>query len=91
MTNYTMLGEYIAFSEQAKDAANRRFAEMHNLGQELMRLAGEPERNFDETEMQRRLKAISAADAEMKAALQKANEAAPLCGKPAIHPSSLAR
>lgn len=39
MTNYTALGEYTAYSEQARDAAGRRFAYMKNLANQLNRMA----------------------------------------------------
>ncbi|MBC0772481.1 hypothetical protein FSH20_005485 [Escherichia coli] len=39
MTNYTALGEYTAYSEQARDAAGRRFAYMKNLASQLNRMA----------------------------------------------------
>ena len=43
MTNYTALGEYTAYSEQARDAAGRRFAYMKNLASQLNRMAEQPE------------------------------------------------
>lgn len=84
MTNYAMLGEYTAFSEQAKDAARRRFACMHNLGQTLMNLSERAEMPFDETAATAQLSEIQKADIEMRAALERANQAAKLCGKPEL-------
>lgn len=43
MTNYMALGEYTAYSEQARDAAGRRFAYMKNLASQLNRMAEQPD------------------------------------------------
>lgn len=81
MTNYAMLGEYTAFSMQAKDAGCRRFACMHNLGQMLIRLSEQAETPLDEASIAKQMNEIQQADTEMRAALERANQAAKLCGK----------
>lgn len=81
MKNYMMLGEYTAFSEQAKDAARRRFTYLHDLGRALVNVSERAEMPFDETAVAEQLSEIQKADTEMRAALERANQAAKLCGK----------
>lgn len=52
MTNYTALGEYTAYSEQARDAAGRRFAYMKNLANQLNRMAEQPDMVVQEEALQ---------------------------------------
>jgi len=82
--NYQALGEYTAYQQQARDAADRRFALLHNLGGQLSRLAGEPERNADYAALADSLRQAEQAECECSAALARANAAAALCGKPEL-------
>ncbi|WDC28295.1 hypothetical protein PS043_15185 [Escherichia albertii] len=91
MTNYTALGEYTAYSEQARDAAGRRFAYMKNLASQLNRMAEQPDMVVQEETLQCAIADIIASENEMRAAVEKANASAPLCNKPLITPDSLSR
>ena len=90
-TNYAALGEFTAYSRQAKDAADRRFALLHNLSGRLARLAEAPGEVFDLAQTVRDAEAVSAADRELRAALERANQAADLAGEQPISYASLAR
>lgn len=81
MTNYAALGEFTAYSRQAKDAASRRFALLHNLSNTLRRQSEDPLIPFAEDKLQADVAEIASADAEMRAALERANQAAALCGE----------
>lgn len=89
MTNYAALGELTAYSRQAKDAAGRRFALLNNLSVELRRLSEDPVMDVDTDKIQREFSEIGKADAEMRAALDRANQAAALCGEPLLTLSKL--
>ncbi|MFX2607051.1 hypothetical protein [Enterobacter mori] len=91
MTNYAALGEYTAYSEQARDAAGRRFAYAKNLSTQLRLLADRPEGGVNQQELQRAVDDIAAADREMNAALERANQSAPLCNKPLLTHRSLSK
>ncbi|NUH53994.1 UNVERIFIED_ORG: hypothetical protein FHU00_3958 [Citrobacter freundii] len=91
MTNYIALGEYTAYSEQARNAAGRRFAYMKNLACQLNRMAEQPDTVVQEEALRSAVADIIASDKEMRAALEKANASAPLCGKPDITLNSLSR
>lgn len=81
MTNYAALGEYTAYSRQATDAASRRFSLMQNLSHELKRMSESPTDEVNTGRLSGALEDIYQADAEMRAALKRANEAAVLCGE----------
>ncbi|EDN6659407.1 TPA: hypothetical protein H2V12_001822 [Salmonella enterica] len=91
MTNFAKPGEFTAYSEQAYDAAYRRYALMHNLSQVLMRLRDDIDSPIPENCFQAELTEIARADLEMRAALAQANGAAALCGKPPLRLSDLTR
>lgn len=91
MTNYMALGEYTAYSEQARDAAGRRFAYMKNLASQLNRMAEQPDMVVQEEALQCAIADIIASENEMRAAIEKANASAQLCNKPFITPDSLSR
>ena len=78
--NYQALGEFTAFSEQAKDAADRRFALLHNLGSKLLQLS-KSEKVIDFTEIEEQLAALRSNDAQLYAAVERANQAAALAVK----------
>ena len=82
--NYQALGEYHAYKKQAEDAANTRFAMLHNLSMLAGNLAKNPAKMADFAEIHESVKQIEAADDEMNAAIDKANQAAPLCGEKTI-------
>lgn len=91
MTNYTALGEYTAFSEQARDAAWHRFAYTKTLANELNKMAEQPDMVVQEDALSRVIADIIASEKEMRAAMEKANAAAPLCNKPALTADCLRR
>lgn len=79
--NYQALGEFTAYKQQARDAADRRFALLHNLAAELQKLSRQPGTAVERERLAERLREIEAADREFRAALERANAAAPLCGE----------
>ncbi|MCX8962156.1 hypothetical protein EHW64_13695 [Erwinia psidii] len=89
MTNYTALGEFTGYSRQAKDAASKRFSLLHTLACELQHLSVDPLTPFEGASYQAAITAIGRADAEMRAAIKRANEAAALCGENPLTLSSL--
>lgn len=89
MTNYAALGEFTAYSRQAKDAASRRFALLHNLSDSLRGLSEDPLIPLAEDKLQSDIADIARADAEMRAALERANQAAALCGESPLALSKL--
>lgn len=91
MTNYAALGEYTAYAEQTKNAAGRRYAYMNNLANELRKLAEKPEENANLSRLNESMSDIIAADREMRAALERTNQAAPLCNKPTVTLSDLVK
>lgn len=84
MTSYTAHGEYTACSAQARDAAGRRFAYMKTLANELNKMAEQPDMVVQEDALSRVIADIIASEKEMRAAMEKANAAAPLCNKPIL-------
>lgn len=89
--NYAALGEYHAHKTQANDAANRRFALLHNLGSQLLRAAGQTVKATDMGAIKEQLAEIAAAEREFHAAIERANQAAPLCGEPDLSPLQFGR
>lgn len=83
-TNYAALGEYTAYAQQAKDAADTRFALLHNLSINLARAAKYPQETCNIEKLREKLAAIEACEREMHAAVAQANQKAPLCHKPAL-------
>lgn len=75
--NYHALGEFTAFSQQAKDAAGKRFALLHNLGSDLTKLSKE-DGAIDFISLTARLEEVRLVEAEMFAAVERANQAAAL-------------
>jgi hypothetical protein len=90
---YELLGEYHAFMKQAKNAAEKRFAVLHNLSEQIRSLADDPTKTIDtETDaIERAIAEAKAAEFEMTAAIGCVNEAAKLCGKEEITTSSFKR
>ena len=80
--NYQALGEYAAHKRQAIEAAKTRFAYLTVLGRNLIESADKPEQAILEADIQKTLDSIFRYDREMRAALNRANTAAPLCGEP---------
>lgn len=80
----SMLYEYTALSEQAKDAMLTRNTYMRYLAESLVSLSERPEMPFDETEFVGLFGNILKVDTEMRTALERANQAAKLCGKPEL-------
>ena len=91
MTNYSALGEYTAYAAQARDAALRRCALLNNLAATLRRQAERPADPFDSDAHRSALDDIDAACRELSAALDRANQAAALCGERAITVDALVR
>lgn len=91
MTNYAALGEYTAYEQQARDAAGRRYVLMNNLSCKLRRDADRPDTEVDLAGLQQTIDEIAAAEREMRAALERANQSAALCNKPAISIHSLSK
>lgn len=89
--NYQAMGEYHAHKKQAKDAADRRFAVLHNLSTLARSLAENPDKALDAEAMRAAVTDAESAGREMLAALFRANQAAALCGESEIGPGSLAR
>jgi hypothetical protein len=89
--NYQALGEYTAYKQQARDAADRRFALLHNLAAAVQALAQKPGLAVEEERLAAALREAEAADREFRAALRKANAAAPLCGERELHPEQFGR
>lgn len=87
--NYAALGEYTAHAQQARDAAVRRLALMHNLGVQLTTRARQPGQPLDLAAARATLDDIAACDRELAAALARANQAAALCGEREIGAESL--
>lgn len=81
MKNYAALGEHTALTEQARDAALRRYALLSNLSHDLLRLADKPEQQPSAEDIDRAVDGILKADKQMRAAIDRANELAPLCDK----------
>lgn len=90
-TNYAALGEYTAFSAQARDAVQHRYTMLNNLGSTLVRAAQRPDETVDIAAARRVLDDYEAAGRELEAALTRANQAAALCGKPALDIHALLR
>ncbi|WP_337050195.1 hypothetical protein [Serratia fonticola] len=84
MTNYTKLGEYTAYLEQSKDAAHRRYSLLHNMASRLSNLKERPEPVITMDDLSLELQEIVKADREMRVALEEANRAGALCGKPEL-------
>jgi hypothetical protein len=80
--NYQALGEHTAYTAQTKDAANNRFACLHNLGGALIRASKNPQEPFDPEKLRKQFEEAVAYDREMHAALARANQAAALCDQP---------
>lgn len=73
MQNYTSLGEYAAYTQQARDAACRRYALSHYLSHDILTIRDTPGDKVDVARLARQLDEIVKADAEMRAALGRAN------------------
>lgn len=89
--NYQALGEYHAYRKQAEDAADARFAMLHNLSTLAASLAKNPSKPVFFEEIRESVNKIEAADDEMNAAIDKANQAAPLCGEKNISAETFTR
>lgn len=89
--NYQALGEYHAFKKQATDAANKRFALLYNLSNDLRKIAENAEKPMDMEAINDAIKEAKAAETEMIAAIGCANEAAALCGESKVSVSQFCR
>lgn len=89
--NYAALGEYHAYKKQANDAATRRFIALSNLAGQARKLAGEPGQALDAVALRGAVDEAVAAEREMLAAIERANQAADLCGEQPVALRSLAR
>lgn len=89
--NYAILGEYMAYSKQAKDAADKRFALLYNLANQAGQLSQAPEKPLNADDFSHTIEQAAAADREMQAAIARANQAAALCGEREINLRSLGR
>lgn len=90
-TNYQALGEYTAYSAQAKDAALRRMALLNNLSVELRKLSEQPADPMNPARLAEQIDQAAAAEREMNAALERANQAAALSGQTDLRPERLLR
>lgn len=90
-TNYQALGEYTAYAAQAKNAADNRFATLHNLGGTLIQAAKNPHKPLDLDKLREQLDEAAAAEREMNAAAGRANQAAALCNQPEFDLYKLSR
>jgi len=90
-TNYQALGEHTAYTAQAKDAALRRMALLNNLSVLLHRLSERPGEPLSLQTISEQLDQAAAAEREMNAALDRANQAAALFGQPDLRPERLLR
>ncbi|MGK0600095.1 hypothetical protein [Yokenella regensburgei] len=84
MTNYAKLGEYIACKKQAKDAADRRRLSLAMLERKAGDLKNLCAVAIDVQELTALQQDAVRAEEEMRAALEAANQAAPLCGEQKI-------
>lgn len=89
--NYQALGEYHAFKKQATDAANKRFALLYNLSNDMRKIAENAEKPMDMEAINDAIKEAKAAETEMIAAIACANEAAALCGENQVSVSQFCR
>ncbi|EFV5694764.1 hypothetical protein GL912_06140 [Shigella sonnei] len=89
MQNYAQLSKYIAYVQQAHDAACRRYALSHYLSRDMLTVRDSPRNAINALHLQRQLEEVIQADTEMRAALDRANQAAVLCGKPVLSPDAL--
>ncbi len=89
--NYQALGEFHAYKKQAQDAAQKRFALLHNLSTHTKSLAESPTNPVDISEIRASIDQIEAAERELQASIKRANEAAALCGEQSISASNLQR
>ncbi|KAF1366264.1 hypothetical protein [Yokenella regensburgei] len=84
MTNYTKLGEYIAYQRQFEDASTRRRDMLAMLENRALAARMSAETRINADELIALVKDAVSAENEMRAALDIANKAAPLCGEPEI-------
>ena len=89
--NPQALGCFIAYLQQACDAADRRFALLTCLSLTLAQKAKQPGLPLFADELASQLDAAAAADTEFYAALDFANQYAGLCGKPMLAPGDFIR
>jgi len=84
MTNYAKLGEYIAYKRQFEDAATRRRDILAMLENRALAARMSAETRVNADELIALIKDAVSAENEMRAALDIANKAAPLCGESEI-------
>lgn len=87
--DYAALGEYTAFSDKARDAARRRYAEMCNLSNYLAKQAISPDSVTNHDEVLSSVNRIIDAEREMRNAVERANLLAQACYKPRLTLASL--
>ncbi len=88
--NYQALGEYTAYKQQAQDAANARFARLHNLALQIGRIADQPG-GADFAALADTLRQAEADEREFWAAFDRANGAAGLCAMPELSAAQFRR
>lgn len=88
MTNYIALGEYTEYTDRARKAAGRRYAQMYRLAHLLTHQAERPGEMLKMSLIDVLLTGITEADNEMRTAIDRANQSASLCSKPAIIPDT---
>ncbi len=89
--NPQALSEYLAYRQQASEAADRRFALLTVLALTLAQRAKQPGMPLFAAELAMHLDAAVDADDEFIAALDRANLAAPLCGQSPLEPRAFTR
>lgn len=85
MTNYAKLGEYTAYKKQAQDAADRRRLSLAMLERKASDLKDLTSVATGAGELTTLLQDAVKAEKEMCAAVDVANQAAPLCGEQEIN------
>lgn len=84
MTNYAKLGEYTAYKKQAQDAADRRRLSLAMLARKTDDLKDTITVAIDASDLTVLLQDAVRAEEEMRAAVDVANQTAPLCGEQRI-------
>lgn len=79
MINYAKLGEYTAFKRQAQDAAGRRHLALAMLVRKATEFRDANSTAIEPEELTDLLQEAVKAEKEMRAAMDVANQAAPLC------------
>ena len=89
--NHQALGDFVAYRQQASDAADRRFALLICLSITLSQKARQPDQPMSGDDLTRQLDDAITADEEFIAALDCTNLYAHLCGKQPMEPGDFGR